>query len=154
MAVVRGMDFKLYRNTATPTTPTWVLMTNVRDLTRNRDTALADVSTRGSQYRLQVPTLKDLSIDFQLVYFDDDADQEAFEEAYEAGDSIDMAFLDGPISTVGSKGLRMMGQVSNFTTNEALEDAGLIDITVVPANDPDNLPRRVEVAVAGTIEDV
>lgn len=155
MAVVRGKDFKLYRNTDTPydNDPTWAEVTNVRDLTRNREKALADASTRASSYRQQVPTLKDLSLDFQMVYDPDDTHLIAFEDAYEADELIELLILDGPISTVGSKGIRFMGEVSNFTTNEALEDVGLVDVTLVVGYAPDNLPRRVEVATPGSVQD-
>ena len=56
-------------------------------------------------------------------------------------------------SGVGSKGIRFMGEVSNFTTNEALEDVGLVDVTLVVGYAPDNLPRRVEVATPGSVQD-
>ncbi len=35
MSVKLGLDAKLYRNTGTYDTPTWVEMTNVKDLTLN-----------------------------------------------------------------------------------------------------------------------
>jgi len=43
MSVTRGKDFKLYRNTDSPydNSPTWSLVTNVRDLTRNVEKAMA-----------------------------------------------------------------------------------------------------------------
>jgi hypothetical protein len=151
MAVVRGKDFFLYRNSATPGTPTWVEIENVRDVTRTLEKSLADASVRGSSYRLQVGTLKDLSVEFQMVYDDEDVDVDALEDAFQDDSNIEFLTLDGPIGTVGSKGLRFMGQVTNFSVNEALEDVGLIDVTLVPGFDSANLPRRVNVAVAGAV---
>lgn len=148
MAATRGKDFKLYLNVDDPydNDPTWEEVTNVRDLTRTLEKALADASIRGSSFRLQVGTLKDFSIEFQMVYDPDDTHYARIEEAYFNDDDLEFAILDGAIGTDGSKGIRFQGQVSNFTTNEALEDVGLTDVTIVPGYTPDNLPRRVNVA--------
>lgn len=156
MAVVRGKDFKLYRNTDAPydSDPTWGEVTNVRDLTRNKTKALADASIRGSEYRQQVGTLKDLSLDFQMVYDPDDADVIAYEEAYEDDSNVETLVLDGPIDTIGSKGVRFMAQVTDFTINEALEDVGLVDVKIVVGYDSSNLPRRVHVTSPGDVVDL
>jgi len=144
MSVTRGKDFKLYRNTDEPydNSPSWSLVTNVRDLTRNVEKALADASTRAASVRQQVSTMIDVSIDFQMVY-DGGSDVTAFEDAFWESTDIELAFLDGLISVSGAKGLRGMFQVSKFTVNEALEDVGLVDVTVVPAYYPTNVARRV-----------
>ena len=144
MSVTRGKDFKLYRNTDDPydNSPSWSLVTNVRDLTRNVEKALADASTRAASVRQQVSTMIDVSIDFQMVY-DGGADVTAFEDAFWESTDIELAFLDALISVSGAKGLRGMFQVSKFTVNEALEDVGLVDVTVVPAYYPTNVARRV-----------
>lgn len=156
MPVVRGKDFKLYHNTDDPydNSPTWSEVTNVRDVTRGFEPAMADASIRGSDFRLQVPTLKEFSLDFQMVYDQGDTHYAAFEDAFFANEMREFVVLDGPISVVGSKGVRFMGYIGNFTVNEALEDVGLTDVTIVPGYSPDNLPRRVEVASPGSVEDV
>lgn len=155
MAVVRGKDFYLYRNVDDPydDSPTWSHVVNVRDLTRNNTPALADASIRGSTFRLQVPTLKEMSLDFQMVYDPEDLDVAAFDEAFYADGLVEILDLDGPIGTAGSKGIRMHALVSNFTVNEALEDVGMIDISLVPGYTPDNPPRRVVVVTPGSVTD-
>ena len=144
MSVTRGKDFKLYRNADDPydNSPSWSLVTNVRDLTRNVEKALADASTRAASVRQQVSTMIDVSIDFQMVY-DGGSDVTAFEDAFWESTDIELAFLDGLISVSGAKGLRGMFQVSKFTVNEALEDVGLVDVSVVIAYNTTNPPRRV-----------
>lgn len=153
MAVVRGKDFKLYRNTDTPydNSPTWALVTNVRDLTRNLTTDVADASTRASSFKQQVATMMDLSVDFQMVY-DGGSDADAFEAAFFANSDVELAILDGLLATDGSSGIRASFQVTKFTVNEALTDVGLVDVTVVPSYGT-NLPRRV-VAGSGALTDV
>jgi hypothetical protein len=154
MPVTRGKDFVLYYNTGESyVTPTWVEVKNVRDLTRNLESALADASVRGSVFRLQVPTLKDFSLEFQMVYDPEDDAFNDFEDAYFEDEEVEFLVLDGPIGTEGSRGIRFEGLISNFTNNEALEDVGLTDVTVVPGYVPENPPRRVSVVTAGTVTD-
>lgn len=155
MGVRRGKDFYLYLNTDEPydNDPTWAHFENVRDLTRNGGKALADASIRGSKVRLQVPTLQERGVDFQSVYDPDDTLLQQIEDAYENNELIEILDLDGPIDTAGSKGIRMHCEVSNFTVNEALEDVGLVDISLVPGYAPDNLPRRVVVNTPGSVDD-
>jgi hypothetical protein len=156
MSVVRGKDFKMYRNTDDPydDSPTWSEVVNVRDLTRNREKDLADASIRGSTYHLQVATLKTLTVDFQMVYAPDDVDIIAFEQAYEDDSDVEILCLDGSIDVADSKGIRFMAQVSKFTTNEALGDVGLVDVTLTPGYTPLNLPRRVHVVTPGSVVDL
>lgn len=155
MAVVRGKDFKLYLNTDDPydSSPTWVELTNCKDVTRNLEKALADASVRGTSYRQQVGTMKDLSLDFQMVYDPTDNNVVLLQERFDDDVNIEVLDLDGSIQTVGSKGLRFMAQVSKFTVNEAMEDVGLIDVTLVVGYDSANLPRRVHVASPGSVTD-
>lgn len=155
MAVTRGKDFKLYLNVDDPydNSPTWEEVTNVRDLTRNLEKNMADASIRGSSFRLQVGTLKDFSVEFQMVYDPDDEHYARIEEAFFNDDDLEFAILDGPIDENDSGGIRFMAQVGNFTVNEALEDVGLTDVTLVPGYTPDNLPRRV-IVTGGNLTDV
>lgn len=155
MAVVRGKDFKLYRNTDSPydNSPTWREVVNVRDVTENVEAALADASIRGSIFRQQVSTLLDLSMDVQMVYDDSDTDLEAYEDAFYDRTYVETLALDGDINTIGSKGVRFMAQVTKFSNPQALEDVGLIDMTLVPGYFPTNLPRRVHVASPGSVVD-
>lgn len=156
MSATRGKDFKLYHNTDDPydNSPTWSEVENVKDVTRNFEVALADASIRGSDFRLQVPTLKNFSVDFQMVYDPDDTHYAAFEEAFFDNSMREFVILDGPIGTSGSAGVRFMGHIGNFTVNEALEDVGLTDVSIVPGYAPDNLPRRVHVVTPGTVTDI
>lgn len=155
MGVVRGKDFKLYRNTDDPydSSPTWALVPNVKDLSRNLEKELADASIRGSSYKLQVTTQKNFSADFQMVYDSEDTDVQAFEDAFHDDGTVEVLFLDGPITTIGSKGLRIQGEIGKFSVTENLADVGTVDVSIVPGYTPLNLPRRVVVASPGSVVD-
>lgn len=155
MGAVRGKDFKFYYDSNIPyiSAAVWVELTDVKDVTRNLETALADASTRGSDFRQQIGTLKDLSIDFQMVYDGSDTGRQVFEDAYYLNQDIDVLFLDGSINTTGSKGIRFLCQVSKFGQSEGLEDVGMNDITIVPSYTQTDKPRRVHVATPGSVVD-
>lgn len=159
MPAVRGKDFKFYRNTDNPydNSPTWSLVPNLKDVTSNVEADLADASIRGSEFHLQVTTLKTLSIDSQMVYDNTDTDVIAFETAFYGTTpdtrNVEILILDGLISVVGSRGIRFMAQLSKFTVNQALGDVGLVDITFVPGYAPLDAPRRVSVASPGSVTD-
>lgn len=156
MGAILGKDFYLYRDTDQPYdgTPVYEVVSNIKDLTRGLEKALADASTRGTGgFRAQLGTLKDLSLEFQMVYDPDDTDVIAFQDAFFSDDNIQFVILDGPISTTGSKGIRFMGQITNFSINEALEDVGLVDVSIVPGYDTAaaNQPKRVTVSAPNVL---
>ncbi|MFN9343454.1 MAG: phage tail tube protein, partial [Planctomycetota bacterium] len=107
MAVKLGLDAKLFRNTGTFATPTWNEITNVRDVTLNLEAGEADVTTRGNNgWRATVATLKDGSIEFEMVWDSADADLTSTRDAFLKKTAIELAVMDGPMSRPGSQGLR------------------------------------------------
>jgi hypothetical protein len=133
MSIRLGMDAKLFRNTSLPGSPTWVEVTNVKDLTLNLEKGEADVTTRANQgWRATVGTLKDASVEFQMVWDTDDADFTAIQEAFFGNTPIEFAVMDGPIDDATSEGLRATFDVFSFTRNEALEEAIMVDATIKP----------------------
>jgi hypothetical protein len=106
---------------------------NVRDVTLNLETGEADVTTRGNAgWRATVGTLKEASIEFEMVWDTGDADFTAFKDAFFNGTPIELAVMDGDISTSGSQGLRAVCRIINFTRSEALEEAITVSITAKP----------------------
>ncbi|MCC7085615.1 MAG: hypothetical protein IT427_11490 [Pirellulales bacterium] len=118
-----GLEAKLYRNTGTYASPTWVEVTNVKDLTLSLEKGEADVTTRAnSGWRATIGTLKDASIEFQMVWDTADANFTAIQEAFFDNTQIEFAVMDGGIAASGSQGLRATFDVLSFTRNEALEE--------------------------------
>jgi hypothetical protein len=133
MAIKLGMDAKLYRNSATYASPTWDLIGNVKDLTLSLETGEADVTTRGNAgWRATVATLKDGSLEFEMVWDTEDADFTAIRTAFLNNAAIEMAILDGLVATTGSQGLRASFMVTNFTRNEPLEEAITVSVSMKP----------------------
>lgn len=69
---ILGMDAKLYYGTAGSAANT--LMGNVRNVTLNLEAGEADVTTRAnSGWRATAPTLRECSVEFEMVWDPDDA---------------------------------------------------------------------------------
>ena len=133
MGVKLGMEAKLYRNDGDYETPDWVEMTNVKDLTLNNEKGEADVTTRKNNgWRATVGTLKDGSIEFEMVWDTEDENFTAIQEAYFGNTSIEFAVMDGDIEEAGSQGLRATMSIMNFTRNEPLEEAITVSVTAKP----------------------
>jgi hypothetical protein len=140
MAIKLGMDAKLYRNTGSFASPTWNLIPNVKDLTLSLETGEADVTTRGNNgWRATVATLKDGSVEFEMIWDTEDDDFTAIRNAFLNNTSLELAILDGLSSVAGSQGLRASFMITGFTRNEPLEEAITVSVSAKPtysANPP------------------
>lgn len=133
MSTRLGMDAKLYRNTGSYATPTWDLIGNVRDVTLSLESGEADVTTRGNAgWRAKVATLKDASIEFEMVWDTADNDFVAIRDAWLNNTTLDIAVMDGDITTSGSQGLRAICMVTRFSRSEPLEEAITVSVTMTP----------------------
>jgi len=133
MSVKLGLDGKLYRNTGTYAVPVWNEVKNVKDLTLNLEKGEADVSTRGNNgWRALLATLKDGSIETEMVWDTADDDFIAFRDSWFNNTAVEVAVMDGDITVAGSQGLRALMMVFNFTRAEALEEAMIASVTLKP----------------------
>lgn len=138
-SAILGKNCKLYRNTGTWGSPTWVEVENVKDLTLNLAYQEADVSTRaGGGVSRAEPTLLDVSLEFDQVRDTDDADQTAILTAFFAGTLIDMAVSEAAIATAGTKYYRQEWKVLSGPQAEALADAKRISFTLKPCFSSNN----------------
>ena len=140
MAHVLGMDAKLYYNTGSYASPTWTLISNVRDLTLNLERGDTDITTRGGGgWRQSVATLADGSIDFGMVWDNTDTVFTAIKNAFINNTVLEFLVLDGLVATTGSQGLRASMAITSFSRNEGLEDALTVDVSAKTAY-ADNAP--------------
>ena len=145
MSVKLGMDAKLYRNTGTYETPDWEEITNAKDVTLNLEKGEADVTTRAnSGWRATVGTLRDGSVEFEMVWDTEDEGFTAIQGAWFAGTPLEVAVMDGDIATVGSQGLRATMAVTNFSRSEPLEEAITVSVTLKPTY-ADHAPEWMEI---------
>ncbi len=127
MAIKLGMEAKLLYGAAGATATTE--LTNVKDVTLNLETGEADVTTRGNQgWRATVATLKNGSVEFEMIWDTSDAGFTAIREAYFNNTAIALAILDG----ANGEGLDADFSITNFTRNEPLEEAMTVSVTAKP----------------------
>lgn len=131
-----GIDCKLYRNTGTTASPTWNEIINARDVTVPMTKAEADTSRRAAKWRTRQGTLRDASIDFQMVQEDGDLDLAALLASFTDGTPIELLVLNGPVTGSapfpGSQGLRAWCEVFSFQDGQPLEGAQTFDISARP----------------------
>ena len=133
MSVKLGLDARLYRNTAVYASPTWNEVKNVKDLTLSLEAGEADVTTRGNGgWRATIATLKDGSLEFEMVWDTADDDFTAIRTAFLTNGSVEFAVLDGAYNTAGSQGLRAAMAITNFSRSEPLEEAIKVSVTAKP----------------------
>ena len=143
MGVRLGMEARLYRNSASYATPTWVEVTNVKDVTLNLEKGEADVTTRANNgWRATVGTLKDASVEFQMVWDTADAGFTEIQQAFFGNTPIEFAIMSGDITDPESEGLRATCDIFSFTRNEALEEAIMVDVSIKPTY-ADNAPEWI-----------
>lgn len=133
MAVLKGIDCKVYRNSATYASPTWSLVNPVIEVTVNLENSAFDASNRVNNYRLQLPALTDISVDIRMHKDKADTDFEALEDAAQGRTTIDLLILDGVNTLDASDGWRIQGFFTSWNESQPLEDAVTVDATFVPA---------------------
>ena len=131
MSIRLGLDAKTYRNTGTYDVPIWTEVPNVKDVTMNLESGEADVSTRANAgWRATVATMKEGTIEFEMLWDTEDAGFTAIKNAYFNNTPIEMAVMDGPIAVPGAQGLRASFSVMSFSRKEALEEALTVSVTL------------------------
>jgi len=134
-----GMDCKLYYDSTplagTPDTGSWTEIDNAKDVTLNLETGEADITTRANNgWRATAATLKDGTIEFEMLWDTDDAGFTALQTAWANRAEIALAAMDGDITTVGNEGLAGNFTVTNFSRNEPLEEAVTVNVSVKPSS--------------------
>lgn len=127
-----GLDMKLYWNDDVYASPSWTLITNVRDLTGPDSMTEADVSRRASGMKQTEPALRDISIDWEMVYDETDAGFIEIRDRYYARTMIELALANDAIATVGTEYLRVECKIVKFERSEPLEGANTYAVTAKP----------------------
>lgn len=127
MAIRLGLDGKLYYGVAGATASNEIA--NVKDVTLNLEKAESDVTTRGSGgWRQTVGTLKDGTIEFQMVWDPADAAFTAVKNAFINNTALAFLCLDEE----NGQGLDADFTVTNFSRSEPLEEAQMVAVTIKP----------------------
>jgi predicted secreted protein len=128
MAYKLGMDAVLKYGTAGTTANT--ALASVRNVTLNLEKGEADVTTRGNGgWKATVATLKDASVEFEMVWDTADAGFTAIKNSYFNNTAISLLILD---AATGGQGLDADFMVTKFTREEPLDEAIVVKVTAKP----------------------
>ena len=127
---VLGMNAKIYHGTAGAALAALSEMSNVKDVTLSLEAGEADVTTRGnSGWRAKAPTLRECTVEFEMVWKPGDSGFEAMKDAYLGGTTVELAALDGAKSASGSQGPKGSFSITAFNRKEPLEEAISVSVT-------------------------
>ncbi len=128
---VLGMNAGLYQGTAGETDPLAMSeVDNVRDVTLTLEAGEADITTRGnSGWRATAPTLRECTVEFQMVWRPGDEVFDAIKTAFLTAGTVALAVLDQKVDVAGAQGPLGDFSITNFSRNESLEEAIVADVT-------------------------
>lgn len=130
MALKLGMAAKLYfKAGGVAAAGQWSELTNVKDVTLSLETGEADVTTRANAgWKATVATLKDGSVEFEMVWDSADAGFTGIKNAFFGNLAIGLAVMDGDLAVAGSQGLQADFSITQFSREEPLEEAILVKV--------------------------
>ena len=102
----------------------------VRDVTVTMEAGEADVSNRSSNWRGTMATMKDCTVEFEMLNKPADAGLAALRTAFLNGTCVEIAALDQAKTVAGAEGPKGAFAVTNFSRGEPLEDAQTISVTL------------------------
>jgi hypothetical protein len=121
---ILGMNAKIYYGTAGSTADTE--LTNVKDVTLSLEAGEADITTRAnSGWRATAPTLRECSVEFEMVWKSTDAGFTAIKNAFLANNTVALLVL----SEANGEGIDGDFAITNFSRSEALEEAITVSVT-------------------------
>lgn len=123
-----GLDGKLYYGTAGSTATNE--LTIVRDVTADIAVDEADASTRASGWKDYIPTMKDMTLTFDIVNDPSNAGYQALRAACMAGTPIALRSLD----SASGEGPDADFCVYGFPRSEPLGDVQTISLTCKPTH--------------------
>jgi AMMECR1 domain-containing protein len=143
MAIKLGLDGKLWIGVppSGSGSTTYNLVENARSVSLSLESAEADVTTRGNAgWRANVPTLKDATVEFEMIYDSGDARFGEIQSAFLDNEDLDVKVLDGGEAHTDGEGLVARCRVTTFSINQALEEAITVSVTLKPTYAPGNEP--------------
>ena len=125
-----GMNAKIYQGAAGGALATLTEMANVQDVTLSLEAGEADVTTRANQgWRATAPTLRECTAEFEMLWKPGDTVFEAIKTAFLTAGTVALAVLDQKVGITGAQGPLGDFSITNFSRNEALEEAIVADVT-------------------------
>jgi len=140
-----GILSKVYLNTASFGTPTWVEVEHISDLSIDPSWDEGDASSRASRAKRTAKTMLDVGISGSIKVSDSDSDYQAFRDAAYQDDTIDLMILNGDQTDDGVHGYRAEFNVFSSSEDQAKGNRLYMNFTLKPG-DTDNAVQYAVVA--------
>lgn len=132
-APIVGFNGKLYYNSGTYASPTWVLIPNVGDIKMTDDAEVSDIGVRSmGGFSVAVAGLRKVSWETSSVYDPADTVQSALYTKYGARTPTEFLVLDQASGTAGSYGMRATCMITKFPRQEELSKAMMYEWGFTP----------------------
>ena len=125
-----GHKFKAYINTATHTTPTWLEVGEIGDLSiSDLSRSLAELKRRANEFTKNLPSvINSITTEFRLHFGLGRTAYDLIRASFFTGTVYEWAFMNGAIATNGHQGLTLPMVTSNFPMDQGLENAAGHDV--------------------------
>lgn len=132
-APIIGFQGKLYYNSASYASPTWVLIDNVGDIKMTDDAEESEIGVRSmGGFAVYVAGLRKVGWEWSMVYDPADTKQTALRTNYAARTPTEFLILDQANGTSGSQGIRLTCMITKFPRQEELSKAMMVDVAIKP----------------------
>lgn len=129
-----GLDAKLYYNSGTHASPTWVLITRAVDVAAPLSQDESEVNSRSSRWKKRLPNLKDVELNFGYrVPRGADTVFDALLAMLISGNIVEFACMDDIITYTGAQGPRAYMMATAQNLSQALADGGLVEFSLKAA---------------------
>lgn len=124
-----GYLCKLYYNSATHATPTWVEVKRAKDVSVPLSKDEADTSRRESKWKFSKGAQREGALEFGYQYKSGaDTVFDMLLDSFLNGTAVQFAVMDGDITASGNQGLRAFMEVFDFPHDEPLADGVVYNI--------------------------
>jgi hypothetical protein len=135
-----GINSKLYYNSGTFGSPTWVEMSNVSDCKVDSNWDDADGSTRASPVKMSEPTQLNLGVGGKMLP-DQSVGYLLMQTRYYARTLIDIMALDGGSATNTAEGVRFEAKITTWAEDQGLGNVNFRDFMLKPCVRPTRRSR-------------
>lgn len=134
-----GHKMKLYRNSGTVESPTWVEVAEIGDVSiPDLSRGMAELKRRGHDHTKSLPTLiQAIAVEFRMIHGLDATNFDAIRSAFFAGTTAQWAVMNGAIAESAenedNEGLVIPAFVEQFPWDQPLEDVSGHDVRLAYA---------------------
>jgi hypothetical protein len=139
-----GFDCKLFRNSGTYASPTWVEIKEVADIRVPIEWGSAEVKTRSSKFKAFLKTMLEVGAEVDYLYKADATNWEFLRDAaLSPDDETDFWLADGAAATPGTEGLRFHAQIFGMPSPQELENVTMTQFNLKPTYAVDGSDVRI-----------